>query len=109
MISSWHTKILLVFFVIALVVGSIWLYRSLISTELDARLQKLTADQSEFAPDSLGPEEWVFWCVSGDPGIISATSHFVAAAEYARKNGLAYTGPSKPDDTPGWPIIFCTG
>lgn len=105
--STWPIRILLFFFLIALAVGSLLFYRSLIGTELDVRLQKLTANQSEFAPDSFGPEEWVFWCISGDPGVISTNSHFVAAAEYARKNGLTYLGPSKPDgDTRGWPIIF---
>lgn len=102
-----HIKVLLVLFVIAMAAWSTMLYRNFIETELDERLQTLTANQQEFAPDSLSPEQWVFWCISGEPGVISTTSHFVAAAEYAQKNGLTYIGPSKPDDNIlGWPIIF---
>jgi len=107
MISRWPISVLIGFFFIGLGVGSLLLYRSIISTDLDVQLQKLSANQSELAADSFGPEEWAFWCISGDPGVISTASHFVAAADYARKHGLAFAGPTRTDsDTSGWPLIF---
>ena len=72
----------------------------------------LLGDRGYFFPEELVPGQWAFWCMSGNPGIDSQTSHLVLAANFAKQHQFGYIGPRKYEaDWLGWPLIFvaCDG
>jgi hypothetical protein len=70
---------------------------------------ELAADRGYFFPEELVPGQWVFWCMSRDPGINSGATHLAAADYFADKKGLKYLGPREVQhDWSGWPLIFVT-
>jgi hypothetical protein len=76
-------------------------------TYADQLLAELNTRNPSLKPEVLEATEWTFWCTGGDPGMLSGGTEFLAAQEFAAKNGLAFIGPKvKTSETLNYNLIF---
>lgn len=94
----------------ALLIACVYVFYLISGSSVSGDLKlKMAIQQGDtrVAPEQLNLTDWVFWCISADPGQLSGSTELVAAATFAKENNLSFSGANKKTyNTHTWPAIF---